>query len=67
MIETTPNRIADDLLRPLLHTSRRFYLVVAFLGAIVLAGVVGVLLDELGRGGRFGAPATADAGLPSDA
>src|SRR2546426_284318 len=39
MIETTPRKISDDLLRPLLHTSWRFYLTVAFLGAIVLTGV----------------------------
>ena len=39
MIETTPRKISDDLLRPLLQTSWRFYLTVAFLGAIVLTGV----------------------------
>jgi molybdopterin-containing oxidoreductase family membrane subunit len=39
MIETTPRKISDDLLRPLLQTSWRFYLTVAFLGAIVLIGV----------------------------
>jgi molybdopterin-containing oxidoreductase family membrane subunit len=39
MIETTPRKISDDLLRPLMQTSWRFYLTVAFLGAIVLIGV----------------------------
>src|SRR5262245_42260907 len=38
MIETTSRTIGDDLLRPLLHTSWRFYVTVAFLGAIVLIG-----------------------------
>ena len=37
----TPNReqINDDLLRPLLTTSARFYVLVAFLGTIVATGV----------------------------
>src|SRR5262245_9827696 len=39
MIESTPRTIDDDLLRPLLQTSWRFYVTVAFLGAIVLVGV----------------------------
>ena len=38
MNESTAKRITDDLLRPLLHTSWRFFLLVAFLGAIVLMG-----------------------------
>jgi molybdopterin-containing oxidoreductase family membrane subunit len=33
-------KIDDDLLRPLLQTSWRFYLLVAFLGSIVLTGLV---------------------------
>jgi molybdopterin-containing oxidoreductase family membrane subunit len=40
MKEATAKRITDDLLRPLLNTSWRFYLLVAFLGAIVLMGGV---------------------------
>jgi Ni/Fe-hydrogenase subunit HybB-like protein len=38
MSETSDRRITDDLLRPLLTTTARFYLLVAFLGAIVAAG-----------------------------
>ncbi|MBI3401641.1 MAG: polysulfide reductase NrfD [Acidobacteria bacterium] len=38
MKEATAKRIADDLLRPLLNTSWRFFLLVAILGAIVLTG-----------------------------
>ncbi|HJZ77643.1 MAG TPA: NrfD/PsrC family molybdoenzyme membrane anchor subunit, partial [Vicinamibacterales bacterium] len=34
-------KINDDLLRPLLRTSWRFYLLVALLGSVVLAGLVG--------------------------
>ncbi|MBI2223163.1 MAG: polysulfide reductase NrfD [Acidobacteria bacterium] len=32
------SRVADDLLRPLFHTSSRFYMIVAALGIVVLAG-----------------------------
>ena len=39
MSETTDRRITDDLLRPLLTTTARFYLLVAFLGAIVATGL----------------------------
>jgi molybdopterin-containing oxidoreductase family membrane subunit len=39
MSETSDRRITDDLLRPLLTTTARFYLLVAFLGAIVAAGI----------------------------
>ena len=39
MSETTDRRITDDLLRPLLTTTARFYLLVAFLGAIVATGI----------------------------
>jgi molybdopterin-containing oxidoreductase family membrane subunit len=49
MIETTPRKISDDLLRPLLQTSWRFYLAVAFLGAIVVMGV-GAWLYQASRG-----------------
>ena len=38
MNESTAKRLTDDLLRPLLNTSWRFYLLVAFLGSIVLMG-----------------------------
>ena len=38
MKEATAKRITDDLLRPLLHTSWRFFLLVAVLGGIVLMG-----------------------------
>ena len=34
-----PNQMRDDLLRPLMKTSWRFYVLVAFLGSIVLAGM----------------------------
>ncbi len=40
MSRPTAHRITNDLLRPLLHTSWRFYLLVAVLGSIVLAGLV---------------------------
>ena len=39
MSEPTALRISDDLLRPLLRTSWRFYVLVAFLGSIVLMGL----------------------------
>ncbi|MBI3261792.1 MAG: polysulfide reductase NrfD [Acidobacteria bacterium] len=39
MSPTTARQIGDDLLRPLLHTSWRFYLVVALLGGIVASGL----------------------------
>ncbi len=39
MSDTPANRISDDLLRPLLQTSWRFYALVAFLGSIVLMGL----------------------------
>ena len=39
MSEATARKMSDDLLRPLLQTSWRFYLLVAFLGAIVLTGL----------------------------
>ena len=39
MSEPTARTISDDLLRPLLRTSWRFYLLVAFLGGIVLTGL----------------------------
>jgi molybdopterin-containing oxidoreductase family membrane subunit len=32
--------LADDLLRPVLHTTRKFYITVALLGTIVLCGLV---------------------------
>jgi molybdopterin-containing oxidoreductase family membrane subunit len=38
MKEATAKRITDDLLRPLLHTSWKFFLLVAVLGSIVLMG-----------------------------
>src|SRR5688572_21662702 len=34
----TDNQLADDLLRPVLHTSRRFYVAVAVFSAILLCG-----------------------------
>ena len=40
MSETTDRRITDDLLRPLLTTGARFYVLVSFLGAIVAAGLI---------------------------
>src|SRR5437867_4160406 len=39
MNEATARRINGDLLRPLLHTSWRFWALVVFLGAIVLTGL----------------------------
>jgi Ni/Fe-hydrogenase subunit HybB-like protein len=39
MNEATARRINGDLLRPLLHTSWRFWALVVFLGAIVLSGL----------------------------
>jgi len=40
MSESTARKVSDDLLRPLLQTSWRFYLLVACLGSIVLTGLV---------------------------
>jgi molybdopterin-containing oxidoreductase family membrane subunit len=40
MSEAAARKMSDDLLRPLLQTSWRFYLLVAFLGSIVLMGLV---------------------------
>ena len=37
---STIQRVNSDLLRPLLHTSWRFYLLVAFFGGIVLTALV---------------------------
>ncbi len=39
MNESLPERVDEDLLRPLLSTSRRFYLLILFLGVIVATGV----------------------------
>ena len=39
MSDAAARKISDDLLRPLLRTSWRFYALVAFLGAIVAAGL----------------------------
>src|SRR5205823_3683909 len=39
MTALTAQKINDDLLRPLLQTSWRFYLLVSVLGAIVIAGL----------------------------
>src|SRR5216117_1839789 len=39
MSEAAARRLSDDLLRPLLETSWRFWLLVAFFGAIVAAGL----------------------------
>ena len=39
MSEAYSRRLSEDLLRPLLETSWRFYLLVAFLGSIVLIGL----------------------------
>jgi molybdopterin-containing oxidoreductase family membrane subunit len=39
MSEASARKLNDDLLRPLLQTSWRFYLLVAFLGSIVLMGL----------------------------
>jgi hypothetical protein len=38
MSEASSRKLSDDLLRPLLETSWRFYALVAFLGSIVLIG-----------------------------
>ena len=39
MNEASARKLSDDLLRPLLQTSWRFYVLVVFLGAIVLMGL----------------------------
>ena len=39
MNETLAKRLSDDLMRPMLQTSWRFYVLVAFLGSIVLMGL----------------------------
>src|SRR3954454_7898077 len=39
MSEASSRKLSDDLLRPLLETSWRFYVLVAFLGSIVLMGL----------------------------
>jgi len=39
MSEASARKVSDDLLRPLLQTSWRFYVLVAFLGSIVLTGL----------------------------
>jgi Ni/Fe-hydrogenase subunit HybB-like protein len=39
MSEASARKLSDDLLRPLLQTSWRFYALVAFLGSIVLMGL----------------------------
>ena len=39
MSETSARKMSDDLLRPLLQTSWRFYVLVVFLGGIVLTGL----------------------------
>ena len=39
MNQALAQRLSDDLLRPMLHTSWRFYALVAFLGAIVAMGI----------------------------
>jgi Ni/Fe-hydrogenase subunit HybB-like protein len=39
MSEASARKLSDDLLRPLLQTSWRFYVLVLFLGAIVLVGL----------------------------
>ena len=39
MNEALAKRLTDDLMRPMLQTSWRFYLLVAFLGSIVLMGL----------------------------
>ena len=39
MSEASARKLSDDLLRPLLETTWRFYALVAFLGAIVLMGL----------------------------
>lgn len=40
MSQESSRKLSDDLLRPLLETSWRFYALVAFLGSIVLMGLV---------------------------
>ena len=40
MSEASSRKLTDDLLRPLLQTTWRFYLLVAFLGSLVLMGLV---------------------------
>ncbi|MCU1385475.1 MAG: actC [Acidobacteria bacterium] len=40
MSQASQRKLSDDLLRPLLETSWRFYALVAFLGAIVATGLV---------------------------
>src|SRR5579872_1353744 len=37
MMDKTPDQINHDLLRPVFHTTRRFYVALAVLGAVVLA------------------------------
>ena len=38
-VKPTNRNMIEDLLRPVLHTTWRFYLAVAILGAIVLTGL----------------------------
>ena len=40
MNQSADERMTDDLIHPLLHTSAKFYIAVAFFGAIVLAGLI---------------------------
>jgi Ni/Fe-hydrogenase subunit HybB-like protein len=47
--ETADRAITDDLLRPLLTTTARFYLIVGFLGTIVATGL-GAWLFQVNRG-----------------
>jgi Ni/Fe-hydrogenase subunit HybB-like protein len=49
MNESARARINEDLLRPMLHTSARFYVLVACLGALVAAGL-GSWLYQMYRG-----------------
>jgi Ni/Fe-hydrogenase subunit HybB-like protein len=49
MNEVIARRISDDLLRPLLETSWRFWALVAFLGSVVLLGL-GSWLIQMSRG-----------------
>src|SRR5262245_35931311 len=49
MNESARTRINEDLLRPMLHTSARFYVLVACLGALVAAGL-GSWLYQIHRG-----------------
>jgi molybdopterin-containing oxidoreductase family membrane subunit len=49
MNESARGRINEDLLRPMLHTSARFYVLVACLGALVAAGL-GSWLYQVYRG-----------------